>query len=114
MEGCLFCKIAGGEIPSRKVYEDELVYAFYDIDPQAPVHVLIIPKKHIRGADALMPEDAEVLSAMFAAAQGIAKELGIAESGYRLVTNVGEDAGQSVPHMHLHLLGGCAMKWPPC
>ena len=113
MENCLFCKIAKGEIPSKKAYENDEVLAFYDIDPQAPVHVLVIPKKHISGANALTAEDAGVLSEMFRVANLVAKELGVAETGYRIVTNVGEDAGQSVPHMHLHVLGGRSLQWPP-
>ena len=113
MEDCLFCKIADGRIPSRKAYEDDEVLAFYDIDPQAPVHVLVIPKRHIHSADALTEADAKTLMAMFAAAKRVAHELGVAESGYRLVTNIGEAAGQSVPHLHLHLLGGRSLQWPP-
>ena len=113
MEDCLFCKIADGRIPSRKAYEDDEVLAFYDIDPQAPVHVLVIPKRHIQSADALTEADAKTLTAMFAAAKRVAHELGVTESGYRLVTNIGEAAGQSVPHLHLHLLGGRSLQWPP-
>lgn len=108
---CLFCSIAEGSIPSAKVYEDEKVYAFKDIAPQAPVHVLIIPKKHIESAQAVTEEDNELLCSMFAAARHIARELGVDETGYRLITNVGADAGQTVPHLHLHLLGGKALKW---
>ncbi len=113
MNDCLFCRIASGEIPSDKVYEDELVLAFRDIDPQAPVHVLIIPKKHIASVSALTAQDDATLAAMFAAARSIAATLGIAEGGYRVVSNVGADAGQSVPHLHLHLLGGRSLAWPP-
>jgi histidine triad (HIT) family protein len=108
---CLFCRIAAGEIPSAKVYEDELVYAFRDIAPQAPVHVLIIPKKHIESAQALTKEDDALLCHMFACARKIAESEGVAASGYRLITNVGDDAGQSVHHLHLHLIGGKALKW---
>lgn len=108
---CLFCSIAAGSIPSAKVYEDEKVYAFKDIAPQAPVHVLIIPKKHIESAQAVTEEDNELLCSMFAAARHIARELGVDKTGYRLITNVGADAGQTVPHLHLHLLGGKALKW---
>ena len=108
---CLFCKIAAGEIPSTKVYEDELVYAFRDIAPQAPVHVLLIPKKHIESAQALTAEDDALLCHMFACARKIAESEGVAASGYRLITNVGDDAGQSVHHLHLHLIGGKALKW---
>ncbi len=108
---CLFCRIAAGEIPSAKVYEDELVYAFRDIAPQAPVHVLIIPKKHIESAQALTKEDDALLCHMFACARKIAESEGVAASGYRLITNVGDDAGQSVHHLHLHLIGGKTLKW---
>ena len=108
---CLFCKIAAGEIPSTKVYEDELVYAFRDIAPQGPVHVLIIPKKHIESAQALTREDDALLCHMFACARKIAESEGVAKSGYRLITNVGDDAGQSVHHLHLHLIGGKTLKW---
>ena len=110
MENCIFCKIAAGEIPSTKVYEDERVLAFRDIDPQAPVHVLLIPKKHF--ADIL-----EWDSATFADMQEIVKklavELGIAEKGFRVVINTGEDGQQSVKHLHWHILGGRSMQWPP-
>lgn len=108
---CLFCSIVEGSIPSAKVYEDEKVYAFKDIAPQAPVHVLIIPKKHIESAQAVTEEDNELLCSMFAAARHIARELGVDKTGYRLITNVGADAGQTVPHLHLHLLGGKTLKW---
>lgn len=113
MDDCLFCKIADGRIPSDRVYEDDEVVAFRDIDPQAPVHVLVIPRRHIESADALTAADAATVMAMFAAAQRVARALGVAESGYRLVTNIGADAGQSVPHLHLHLLGGRSLQWPP-
>lgn len=108
---CLFCEIAKGNIPSAKVYEDELVYAFRDIAPQAPAHVLIIPKKHIESAQALTAEDDALLCHMFACARRIAESEGVAKSGYRLITNVGDDAGQSVHHLHLHLIGGKTLKW---
>ena len=113
MDDCLFCKIADGRIPSDRVYEDDEVVAFRDIDPQAPVHVLVIPRRPIESADALRAEDAATVMAMFAAAQRVARALGVAESGYRLVTNIGADAGQSVQHLHLHLLGGRSLQWPP-
>ena len=110
---CLFCKIAAGEIPSKKVYEDAEVYAFYDISPAAPVHVLIIPKVHIPSANALTEENAAVVGHIFAVGARIAKELGIAEKGYRIVNNCGEDGGQTVGHLHFHLLGGRSLQWPP-
>lgn len=108
---CLFCEIAKGAIPSRIEFEDETVFAFHDIAPQAPVHVLIIPKKHIESADVLMQEDKDLLFHMFETAAALARKLGVSESGYRLITNIGADAGQSVPHLHLHLLGGKVMNW---
>lgn len=108
---CLFCAIARGDIPSNKVYEDPLVYAFYDIAPQAPVHVLIIPKVHIESMQAVTEEDSALLCRLFAVARQIAAQLGVDKTGYRLITNVGEDAGQSVKHLHLHLIGGKPLKW---
>lgn len=110
---CLFCKIINGEIPSNKVYEDERVYAFYDISPAAPVHVLIVPKEHIPSANALTAENASVVGHIFRVAAELAKKLGIAESGYRIVNNCGEDGGQTVLHLHFHLLGGRSLAWPP-
>lgn len=109
---CIFCKIVNGEIPSKKVYEDEKVYAFYDLDPQAPVHVLIIPKVHIVSADDINGENSHYVAAVFEAAAKVAKLEGL-DSGYRIVTNIGEDGGQSVKHLHFHLLAGRKLKWPP-
>ena len=111
MSDCLFCRIAGGEIPSKKVYEDESVYAFEDIAPKAPTHVLVIPKKHISGLADVSPGDEALLGAVAARAAAIARERGLAD--FRLVANNGEGAGQSVFHLHFHLLGGRAMTWPP-
>ena len=108
---CLFCKIIAGEIPSQKAYEDEEILAFHDINPQAPVHVLIIPKQHIRSADALTEADDATPCRLFAAARRLAGELGLSGKGYRLITNVGADGGQSVPHLHLHLIGGRPLRW---
>ena len=113
MSDCLFCKFASGEIPTNKVFEDDTVLAFRDIAPQAPTHVLIIPKKHIPSVQALSAEDAALWLHMMEVAQNVARSEGVAESGYRIVSNVGSDAGQSVPHLHLHLLGGRNMEWPP-
>ncbi|MBR5535115.1 MAG: histidine triad nucleotide-binding protein [Clostridia bacterium] len=110
---CLFCKIIAGEIPSSKVYEDEYVYAFNDISPEAPVHVLIVPKAHIASANDLTDENAEVVSGIFLAAKKIAEEKNIAEGGYRIVNNCGDDGGQTVKHLHFHLLGGRSLNWPP-
>ncbi|TJY43431.1 histidine triad nucleotide-binding protein [Cohnella pontilimi] len=103
---CIFCKIADGTIPSRKVYEDERVVAFHDIQPQAPVHLLVIPKKHIASLDDASSEDAELLGHAMLAAQKVAREAGVASSGYRVITNIGPDSGQIVFHLHLHVLGG--------
>jgi len=112
MADCLFCKIIRGEIPTKKVYEDDRVFAFDDINPQAPTHVLIIPKKHITGLKEAKPEDAETIGYTQLAAANIARQRGI-EKGYRTVYNVGPGAGQSVFHLHLHLLGGRNLGWPP-
>ncbi|HET8666873.1 MAG TPA: histidine triad nucleotide-binding protein [Terriglobales bacterium] len=112
MNDCLFCNAIQGKTPSSKVYEDEKVYAINDIRPQAPTHVLILPKKHIRGLKEAQAEDAEIIGHMLLAAAQIARERGI-EQGYRTVFNVGPLAGQSVFHLHLHLIGGRALSWPP-
>ena len=105
MNDCLFCKIIAGVIPSKNVYEDESVYAFYDIAPQAPVHILGIPKTHIASADEVTAETANLVAAVFTAIPKIAENAGL-ENGYRVITNVGEDGCQSVKHLHFHLLGG--------
>lgn len=102
---CLFCKIINGEIPSKKVYEDESVYAFCDIAPQAPTHILVIPKEHITSADAITCDNSHLIAAIFEAIPKIAKQEGLA-GGYRIVSNVGKNACQSVHHMHFHILGG--------
>lgn len=113
MDDCIFCRIAGGEIPSKKVYEDDNVLAFDDISPQAPVHVIIIPKKHIKSVDSLAESDRDVIYALNVSFGKVAKLKGVDETGYRVVTNHLENAGQSVFHLHFHLLGGRKMKWPP-
>ena len=102
---CLFCKILNGDIPSTKVYSDDKVYAFKDINPQAPVHVVVIPKEHIESADAITGANSFAVAAIFEAMPKIAKECGL-ENGYRIITNIGEDGCQSVKHLHFHLLGG--------
>jgi histidine triad (HIT) family protein len=112
MSDCLFCKIIAGEIPSKKVFEDEYAFAFHDIDPKAPTHILIVPKKHIRGLKEASAEDAEIVGRCHLVAAQIARQLGI-EDGYRTVLNVGPKAGQSVFHLHVHLLGGRDLHWPP-
>ena len=106
MNDCLFCSIIAGKIPSAKVYEDEHVFAFRDIEPQAPVHVLIVPKKHVQNALALQGELSAIAGHVYAAAGKIAVSEGIAESGFRVITNCGKDGAQSVQHLHFHLLGG--------
>ena len=110
---CLFCKIVAGEIPSEEVASDDDTYAFRDISPQAPVHVLVVPRRHIDDATALRTDDGATLAAMFATANQVASKEGVAESGFRLVCNVGDDAANSVGHLHLHVLGGRRLGWPP-
>jgi histidine triad (HIT) family protein len=110
---CLFCKMAQGEIKPDVLYEDDHVLAFRDINPQAPVHFLVIPKKHITTLNDVTPQQAELIGRMYLAAQKVAADEGIAESGYRSLINCNADAGQSVWHMHLHVLGGRVMAWPP-
>jgi histidine triad (HIT) family protein len=112
MTDCLFCRIIAGEIPSKKVYEDEHIYAFDDINPQAPTHVLIVPKKHVRGLKEARPEDAELIGRCHLVAANIARQRSI-EDGYRTILNIGPRAGQSVFHLHVHLLGGRRLGWPP-
>ena len=112
MENCLFCKIIAGDIPSTKVYEDDKTYAFRDINPMAPVHVLVIPKKHITSLDATTDEDRELLGYLLCKIKDIARDLGL-ENGYRVVINNGEDAFQTVKHLHFHVIGKQAMGWPP-
>lgn len=113
MADCIFCKVAAGEIESKKVSEDDEIVAFHDINKKAPVHILVIPRKHISSLLAIEPEDEALLSKLHTAAIRLAREQGIAESGFRLVMNCNRDAGQSVDHIHLHLLGGRPMGWPP-
>ena len=108
---CLFCDIASGKIPSKKVYEDEFVVAFEDISPQAPIHLLIIPRKHIESVQTMLPEDDMLLARLFSIARTLAHETGVDRTGYRLITNVGSDGGQSVLHLHLHLIGGKPLLW---
>jgi len=110
-ENCLFCKIIKGEIPSRKVYEDDFCYAFYDIDPQAPTHFLVIPKAHIRSCGEISKDSSALVGHMFEVISKVTKELGLTD--FRVVSNCGEQAGQSVPHLHFHVLGGRDMTWPP-
>ena len=102
---CLFCAIIKGDIPSKKVYEDEMCYAFHDINPQAPVHFLVVPKSHISSADAVDAENSKVVSHIFEVIPKVAKEIGLT-NGYRIITNVGDDGCQSVKHLHFHVIGG--------
>jgi histidine triad (HIT) family protein len=113
MSDCLFCAIAVGDIPADLVHTDDEIVAFRDITPQAPVHVLVIPREHHANAAALADADAGLAGRLLAVAGRIAEQEGIADSGYRLVTNTGEGAGQSVPHVHVHVLGGRDLTWPP-
>jgi histidine triad (HIT) family protein len=113
MDGCLFCKILDGSVPSAEVASSEGTYAFRDVSPVAPTHVLVIPRRHITNAADLVPADGDLLAEMVTTAQAVAAAEGIAESGYRLVFNVGDDAGNVVPHLHLHVVGGRRLAWPP-
>ena len=111
MSDCLFCKIAEGQIPSNKVYEDEVCFAFHDIDPQAPTHFLVIPKPHIASVAEVTEDNAAVVAHIFAVISTVTKQLGL--ESYRVVSNIGEQAGQSVHHLHFHVLSGRDMTWPP-
>jgi histidine triad (HIT) family protein len=113
MSDCLFCKIASGAIPSERIYEDDEFLAFKDIAPMAPVHFLVIPKRHIAGVMDLTPEDQGLMGRLMYKAQEIARAQGCAERGARFVVNCKSDGGQTVEHLHVHVLGGRAMKWPP-
>ncbi len=110
---CVFCEIVAGRIPARVAYQDDQILAFHDINPQAPKHVLLIPKRHIASPDELTPEDDSLIGGLVRRAKQLAAELGLGARGYRLVFNCGEDAGYSVFHVHLHLLGGRPLGWPP-
>jgi histidine triad (HIT) family protein len=112
MDDCLFCKLVQGKIPAKKVYEDEHTFAFEDIDPKAPTHVLIVPKKHLTGLKEATAQDAEIIGRCHLTAAKIANERKI-EDGYRTVLNVGPKSGQSVFHLHVHLIGGRDLRWPP-
>jgi histidine triad (HIT) family protein len=112
-ERCLFCRIAAGEIPARKIHEDDDVIAFEDINPQAPTHFLVIPRRHIATTDSLTAADNAAIGAVVTRAAAIARDHGLAADGYRMVLNCGEAAGQTVFHIHLHLLGGRNFGWPP-
>lgn len=113
MSDCIFCKIIKGEIPSKKIYEDDKVLAFYDISPEAPVHFLVIPKEHIESANDISEENSKIVAHIFCVINKIVKELKVDETGYRIVNNCGVHGGQTVNHMHFHVLGGRDLKWPP-
>lgn len=110
MEGCIFCKIIDGEIPSKKLYEDEKVLAFYDINPEAPVHFLVVPKEHIDSVNALNDNNINIVSHIFKVINKLVVELEIADSGYRIINNCGEDGGQTVKHIHFHVIGGRSLQ----
>lgn len=113
MKDCLFCKIAAGVIPAKKIYEDDRIFAFFDISPQAKVHFLVIPKKHIDNLMELEETDGPMMGYLLYQAQKLAQELGLEDSGARFVFNCKSDGGQTVPHVHLHVLGGRKLQWPP-
>ncbi len=113
MSDCIFCKIIKGEIPSEKVYEDDKVLAFRDIEPQAPQHIIIIPKQHIASANEISSANDAIIGKIFSVAAKLSKELGFSENGYRIVNNCGIDGGQTVGHLHFHLLAGRNLQWPP-
>lgn len=110
---CIFCKIVNGEIPSKKIYEDDKVLAFHDISPEAPVHFLVIPKEHIKSVNELTEKNSDIISHIFLVINKLVRELNIDETGYRIVNNCGKDGGQTVDHMHFHVLGQRDLKWPP-
>ena len=110
---CLFCRIVAGEIPATFVHQDDLIVAFEDINPRAPTHILLVPKRHVASAQELTEQDGSLLGGIFATSARIASERGIATGGYRVTTNVGRAAGQSVDHLHFHLMGGRSFSWPP-
>ncbi|KGG81361.1 histidine triad nucleotide-binding protein [Caloranaerobacter azorensis] len=113
MSDCIFCKIVNGEIPSNKVYEDDKVLAFEDIDPQAPVHILIIPKNHISSIKDINEDNVDIINHIHLVIKKLAKEKGIDQDGFRIVNNCGKNGGQTVEHLHYHLLGGRHLMWPP-
>jgi histidine triad (HIT) family protein len=113
METCVFCRVAAGEAPARVLFANEDVVAFHDLTPRAPIHVLVIPRRHITSLASATGSDRDILGKLLLAAAEAARLTGIADGGYRVVTNSGHQAGQSVPHLHIHVLGGRAMGWPP-
>ena len=113
MENCIFCKIAKGEMPANKVFEDEHTFAFNDINPQAPIHILVIPREHYTGVHEIPEDRKDILSKVFTTVTKVVAQEELAESGYRLVINFGKSSGQEVPHIHVHILAGRMMQWPP-
>ncbi len=113
MDNCIFCKIINGEIPSQKVYEDEKVLVFKDINPEAPVHILVVPKEHIESANDINEENSSIIGHIFVVIAKVTKDLGIDKNGYRIVNNCGKDGLQTVPHLHFHVFGGKTFNWPP-
>ncbi|MBT3797034.1 MAG: histidine triad nucleotide-binding protein [Candidatus Marinimicrobia bacterium] len=113
MDNCLFCKIINGEITATKIYENEHIIAFNDIDPKAPIHILVIPKKHIRSINELNSSDINLAGEIILAAKKIAKDQGVDSKGFRVVFNTNDDGGQTVYHIHMHIMGGRQMQWPP-
>jgi histidine triad (HIT) family protein len=113
MTDCLFCKVIGGEIPAKRVYEDDSIFAFEDINPQAPTHILIIPKEHYASLKEVRETEKDLLGNILLKAKELAQDKGLEDSGYRIVLNTGRDSGQAVFHIHFHLLGGRRMSWPP-
>ena len=113
MKNCIFCRIIAGESPARIIHEDEQLLVFHDLQPQAPVHLLLVPKKHLARIQDLTPADKELMGHLLYTASSVAKNLGLQQNGYRLVINNGRNGGQAVFHLHLHLLGGRPMLWPP-
>lgn len=110
---CIFCRIVAGEVPCQEAYSGPLALGFHDLRPVAPLHVLVVPRRHVTDASELRAADGDLLAEMFTAAHGVARDNGYAESGYRLVFNVGPDSGSEVPHLHLHVIGGRRLTWPP-
>ncbi len=110
---CIFCRIVAGTLPATPVLENEHVMAFRDVNPQAPVHILVVPRRHVVSVAALVPGDAALSAALLLAAAEVARREGLEDAGYRVVTNIGDDGGQSVDHLHLHVLGGRSLGWPP-
>lgn len=113
MDNCIFCKISKGEIPSKKIYEDDKVYAFHDISPEAPIHFLVIPKEHITSANEINEENSHIIAHIMVVINNIVRELGADKDGYRIVNNCGKNGGQTVNHLHFHVLAGRELKWPP-